>query len=440
MFRLNHTHDVNALSWVDSAHQHAHFGLQNLPFASFRVPQTDEEFRVGVAIGDEILDLERLCRAKLVNARTQAILNCASGPQLNALMAMGADAWHLLRQDIFEGLHQQNREWRAWQTCLVPQASAEYQLPSHVGDYTDFYASIHHARRVGALFRPDNPLLPNYQWVPIGYHGRASSLQISEHPVFRPYGQLNSSPDSVPVFSPCQRLDYELELAMYVGSGNLQGYPVTIDDAEAHLFGLGLMNDWSARDIQAWEYQPLGPFLSKSFATSLSPWLVSMEALAPYRCALQRETDSPPSLPYLHSEENQQSGGIDIQLEVRLLTPMMREQQQAPHIIGRSNFAHSFWTAAQMLTHHTSNGCNLCPGDVFASGTMSGPEAGQEGCLLELTQGGKVPLILANGEQRTFLQDGDEIIMSAHCRRDGFADIGFGEVRGIVCPAAEYGR
>jgi fumarylacetoacetase len=316
---------------------------------------------------------------------------------------------------------------------LLPQGEAEMQLPAAVGDYTDFYASLHHATNVGKMLRPDNPLLPNYKWVPIGYHGRASSLVVSGTPVGRPHGQTEPAEGGAPRFGPSRALDYELEVAAFLGPGNALGAPVPLAEAEKHLVGLVLLNDWSARDIQKWEYQPLGPFLAKSFATSISPWVVTLEALAPFRVpAGVRAAEDPQPLPYLAHEPDQAAGGFDVRLEVRLSTRAMRERGERPFVVSRSNLRDLYWTLAQMVAHHTSNGCNLRPGDLIASGTVSGPEPEGRGSLIERTWRGSEPLALPGGETRRFLEDGDEVILRGRCERAGFAPIGFGECRGVV--------
>jgi fumarylacetoacetase len=304
-------------------------------------------------------------------------------------------------------------------------------LPCEIGDYTDFYTSIHHATSVGRQFRPDNPLLPNYKWVPIGYHGRSSSIGVSGESIHRPRGQYKGADDAMPGFGPTRRLDYELEVGIFVAGGNAQGEPIAIADAESHLFGLALFNDWTARDIQAWEYQPLGPFLSKNFASTLSPWIVTMEALAPFRAPFARPAGDPQPLPYLDGEGNRREGALDITLEVWLSTARMREPQR----LMQSNFRDSYWTVAQLVAHHTVNGCNLRAGDLFGSGTQSGPQPGQGGSMLELSSGGKQPLTLANGETRSFLEDGDTVILRGYCERSGFRRIGFGDCAGTVLPA-----
>jgi fumarylacetoacetase len=312
-------------------------------------------------------------------------------------------------------------------------AEAVMAPPAIIGDYTDFYSSIHHASNVGRLFRPGNPLLPNYKYVPIGYHGRASSIVVSGTPVGRPSGQSKEPAAEAPVFGPTRSLDYELEVGFFAGPGNALGQPIPIADAEQHIFGLCLLNDWSARDMQSWEYQPLGPFLAKSFATTISPWIVTMEALAPFRVpAFQRPDGDPEPLPYLSAAEDRERGGIDLTLEVYIASRQMREAALQPMRLSRGNLRNLYWTLAQLLTHHSSNGCNLRPGDLLATGTVSGPSREERGCLLELTQRGAEPIRLPNGEIRKFLEDGDEVILRGYCERDGFARIGLGECRGTI--------
>jgi fumarylacetoacetase len=333
-----------------------------------------------------------------------------------------------LRADTPEG-----ERARAHGELLVAMRDVEPTLPARVGDYTDFYASIHHATNVGSMFRPDNPLLPNYKWVPIGYHGRASSIVASGTTVRRPAGQTRDDPASPPSYAPSRRLDYELEIGAVVSAGNPLGEPIPIGDAERHVAGLCLVNDWSARDIQTWEYQPLGPFLAKSFATTVSPWIVTLDALAPFRVpAAERAAGDPAPLPYLDDPEDRARGGFGITLEVLLTTRRMRDDGHAPFLVSRGNFATMYWTVAQLVAHHSSNGCNLLPGDLIASGTVSGPEKESRGCLLERTWRGSDPLLLPTGERRQFLEDDDEVVMRAWCARDGHRRIGFGECRGRV--------
>ena len=436
MSTLNETHHPALRSWVPSANTAGtDFPLQNLPFASFRRLGSSEAFRCGVAIGDQILDLAAAAQSGVFAGLALAAVQAGAQDKLNALMALGAPAWSALRLALSRALREGAPEQAALQACLVPQASAEYGVPARIGDYTDFYTSVHHATNIGKQFRPDNPLLPNYKWVPIGYHGRASSIGVSGQQFHRPKGQTLPPGATVPSLVPSQRLDIELELGIFVGSGNPLGEPVAMAEAEDHVFGLCLLNDWSARDIQAWEYQPLGPFLSKNFATTVSPWVVTLEALAPYRVAFDRPADDPQPLPYLDSATNRSQGAFDIQLQVGLQTPQMREAGQADATICRTSYRHAYWTVAQMVTHHTVNGCNLQPGDLFGSGTLSGPTLDQAGALIELTTGGKHPLTLPNGESRTWLQDGDAVVIRGWCEKAGAPRIGFGECVGTVLPA-----
>lgn len=436
MTMLNETHDPALRSWVASAHvAGADFPIQNLPFASFRRQGSAEPFRGGVAIGDQIVDLAAVARAGVFTGEAGEAAAAGAQAQLNALMAMGPSAWRALRLALSRALREGAAGQAALQACLVPQAQAEYGVPARIGDYTDFYTSVHHATNIGRLFRPDNPLMPNYKWIPIGYHGRASSIGVSGQVFHRPVGQTLPPGATQPSYGPCRRLDIELELGIFIGTGNALGEPVSMAQAEDHVFGICLLNDWSARDIQAWEYQPLGPFLAKNFATTISPWVVTLEALAPYRVAFERPADDPPPLPYLDSQANRQGGAFDIQLQVGLQTPAMREAGQGDASICRTSYRHAYWTVAQMVAHHTVNGCNLQPGDLFGSGTLSGPSLDQAGALIELTAGGKHPLSLPNGETRTFLEDGDAVVLRGWCEKAGAARIGFGECRGTVLPA-----
>lgn len=432
--QLNQTHDPALRSWVDAANGGStDFPIQNLPFCVFRRRGSAEAFRGGVAIGDQIVDLANLGNA-LHDAPQQARDAAALAAQssLNALMAAGPEAWSALRLALSRLLRSGAPPRPA---ALVPQADAEYGVPAQIGDYTDFYTSIHHATAVGKLFRPDNPLLPNYKWVPIGYHGRSSTIGVSGQTFHRPRGQTMPPGAAAPSFGPCQRLDYEAEVGIFIGAGNAAGEPIAVAGAERHVFGLCLLNDWSARDLQAWEYQPLGPFLSKNFATTISPWIVTLEALAPYRAAWQRDAADPQPLPYLDYPALRDSGGFDIELEVCLQTAAMRRDGVAPARISQSNFRHSYWSVAQLLAHHTVNGCALRPGDFLGSGTQSGPDASEAGSLLELSAGGKRPLTLPNGEERIFLADGDVVEMRGWAVRAGHPRIGFGAVSGQVLPA-----
>ncbi len=434
---LNATHAPDLRSWVDSANTPDNgFPIQNLPFAVFHPEGEDGDWRVGVAIGDAILDMRKVVALTPFQGVAAEALAACAGPTLNALMALPATHASALRAALSAALAQGSDLQAALAPTLTPRATARFNLPAHIGDYTDFYISLHHATSVGRQFRPDNPLLPNYKWVPIGYHGRASSIVISGQPFARPVGQTRPPQEgAAPVFGPSQRLDYELELGLFIGQGNALGQRIGIEAAESHLFGICVLNDWSARDLQAWEYQPLGPFLAKNFASTISPWVVTLEALAPFRVPFLRDAQDPAPLPYLSSDANTQAGALNIDLQVLLTTSKSREAGQAPHPLAHSNFRHAYWTPAQLLTHHTVNGCNLRPGDLLGTGTLSGPDAGEEGSMLELTQGGKQPLNLPWGEQRTFLQDGDEIIMRAECRKEGYPVISLGECSGVILPA-----
>jgi fumarylacetoacetase len=415
---MNETHDPRRKSWVESANDPAtDFPIQNLPFGIFRRRNSSESPRGGVAIGDQILDL--------------AALGLKTGPSLNALAAAGRAKWQALRRALSRALSDPKQK-RHLARHLVPMKKSELLLPVAIGDYSDFFTGIHHATNMGRMFRPDNPLLPNYLWVPIGYHGRASSIVVSGTPVIRPNGQEKAPDVAAPSFGPAKRLDFELELGFVIGPGNALGKPVPILRALDHVFGVVLFNDWSARDIQAWEYQPLGPFLAKSFASTMSPWIVTLEALEPFRSpASERSAAQPKPLPYLFDESDQRQGHFDIRMEMHLRTRQMRR----PHCLTRSNFRHSYWTAAQIVAHQTSNGCNLRPGDLLASGTISGPTPDSCGSMIELTQSGKNPVPLPSGETRTFLEDGDEVIQRGRCEREGYVPIGFGEAAGVVRPA-----
>ena len=436
MAHTNQTHDPALRSWVASANDPGcDFPIQNLPFAVFRRRASSEAFRCGVAIGDQILDLAAAAQSGVFSGDAATALQAGAQDKLNALMLLGSSALSALRLALSRALRDGAAEQAALQACLVPQTDAEFDVPARIGDYTDFYTSVYHATNIGKLFRPDNPLLPNYKWVPIGYHGRASSIRVSGQAFHRPVGQTMPPGGKEPVFGPSKRLDIELELGIFIGAGNDLGEPVTIAQAEDHVFGICLLNDWSARDIQAWEYQPLGPFLSKNFATTVSPWVVTLEALAPYRTALSRPADDPQPLPYLDSEHNRRAGAFDIQLQVGIQTARMREAGQGDASICRTSYRHAYWTVAQMVAHHTVNGCNLQPGDLFGSGTLSGPTHDQAGALVESTVGGKEPMQLPSGETRTFLEDGDAVVLRGWCEKAGSARIGFGECWGTVLPA-----
>ncbi|NBF02342.1 fumarylacetoacetase [Pseudomonas sp. Fl5BN2] len=425
-------------SWVESANGHPDFPLQNLPLGVFSTQGSAP--RSGVAIGAQVFDLEAALAAGLFEGLAKTAVEAARGGQLNGFFQLGRPARVALRERLLELLSEGSSlrgKIEAQGAKLLPLAAdCQMHLPAKISDYTDFYVGIEHAQNVGKLFRPDNPLLPNYKYVPIGYHGRASTIRASGADVRRPKGQTLPAGQSEPTFGPCARLDYELELGIWIGQGNEMGESIAIGDAAEHIAGFCLLNDWSARDIQAWEYQPLGPFLSKSFITSISPWVVTAEALEPFRRAQpQRPEGDPQPLPYLLDQRDQAAGGFDIELEVLLTTQAMREQGLPAHRLTLSNTQHMYWTVAQMVAHHSVNGCQLQAGDLFGSGTLSGPQSGQFGSLLEITEGGKKAIELASGEVRKFLEDGDEIILRGRCSREGFASIGFGECRGTVQPA-----
>lgn len=431
---LDATHDPALRSWVESANDGAtDFPIQNLPYARARRSGTDEPWRIMVAIGDQALDLAAAVNAaEHTDAQAAALAPLVRG-DLNAFMARGPADWQLVRESLSRALAAGNPAEPALAPCLIAQSALEFSLPCTIGDYTDFYTGLHHATTVGKLFRPDNPLLPNYQWVPIGYHGRASSIGVSGQTVRRPMGQTLPPGSTVPQFGPCKRLDYELELGLIVGTGNALGESVSIDRAESHLFGIVLLNDWSARDVQAWEYQPLGPFLSKNFATTISPWTVTVAALAPFRVPFTRPEGDPQPLPYLDSDANRAAGAIDIALTVQIETAAMARDGQPPVTLGASRWPEAaYWTAAQLITHHTVGGCNLQPGDLLGTGTLSGPAPDQAGSLLELSMGGKTPITLPNGEQRTFLAEGDRVVLRGRCTAAGTVGIGFGECSGQV--------
>jgi fumarylacetoacetase len=439
---IDDTHAPNRRSWVASANQHAEFPIQNLPLGVFTPPGGAP--RGGVAIGDEIFDLAAALEHGLFNGAANRVAaeaaEAASGPTLNPLLALGPKARAALRQRIGELLDAANGDRARVEglrsRLLHRAADCRIELPAAIGDYTDFFAGIHHATNAGKLFRPDNPLMPNYKYVPIGYHGRVSSFSASGADVRRPNGQRKPASETVPTFGSCRNLDYELELGVWIGPGNELGKPIAIAEAADHIAGFCLLNDWSARDIQAWEYQPLGPFLGKSFMTTVSPWVVTPEALAPFRIPqAPRPSDDPAPLPYLFDASDQAAGALDIELEVLLLTEGLQAKGLPAHRLAVSNARHLYWTVAQLVAHHTCNGCNLRPGDIFGTGTISGSSDDSLGSLLEISRGGRREIALASGETRRFLQDGDTVIMRAHCHREGFAGIGFGECRGTVVAA-----
>lgn len=433
------TLDPARRSWVASANApDTDFPIQNLPFCVFRRGQ--DAPRVGVAIGDQIVDVRAAHAHGLFTGDALPAAHACDAPSMNALMALGRLPVRALRVQLSELLREGGRGESARDELapivLLPRDTLELLLPATVGDYTDFYASVHHATNVGRMFRPDQPLLPNYKWVPIGYHGRASSVVVSPTPVRRPTGQRKPPTEDIPTVGPSRALDYELELAVWVGPGNALGDVISLDDAESHLFGVSLLNDWSARDLQAWEYQPLGPFLAKNFASSVSPFVVTLDALEPFRAPLAARAEGDPEpLPYLSSAADRERGGIDITLEVWLRTARMRDEGVPPVLLSRSQSLDLYWSFAQMLTHHASNGCNMQPGDVLGSGTISGADADSRGCLLELTQRAAQPIALPNGETRGFLEDGDEVTLRGYAEREGAVRIGFGECVGVVVPA-----
>jgi fumarylacetoacetase len=431
---LNETHDPRLQSWVASANAPGtDFPLQNLPFGVFRRAGGSEAFRGGVAIGDQILDLAAALSTGVLSAASARAAALAAQPALNEFMAAGPQAWSALRGALSSVLRAGADQQQPLQACLLPQSQAQYALPARIGDYTDFYTSIHHASAVGRLFRPGtDPLSANYKWMPIGYHGRSSSIGISGQQFPRPSGQILAGGAASPTLAASERLDYELELGVFIGYGNAQGSPVALEQAESHVFGLCLLNDWSARDLQAWEYQPLGPFLGKNFATTISPWIVTLEALEPYRVPWTRPAGDPPPLDYLDSPKLRRHGAIDLQLEVWLESELMRRAGRMPYRLSHSNFRDAYWNIAQLLAHHTVNGCNLQPGDLLGTGTQSGPQPEEAGSLLELSQAGRRPVTLPDGETRGFLEDGDAVIMRGWCERGGAARVGFGELVGRV--------
>ncbi len=437
---MNETHNPDLRSWLASANDTAtDFPIQNLPFGVFRRRGTQQEPRVGVAIGDRVLDIPRCLNAGLIDGTAAEAASFCNAPSLNALMSLAPKWWSALRRGLSRLLSSDSSALRTHslrEEMLPAMVQVDLLLPCVIGDYTDFYSSIHHAHNVGSMFRPDNPLLPNYKYVPIAYHGRSSSIVPSGTGIRRPSGQVKD--ESGVHFVPTMQLDYELEAGFLVGLGNPLAQPIPVEEAESHIFGMCLVNDWSARDIQAWEYQPLGPFLGKNFATTVSPWVVTLEALEPFRIpACPRPSEDPPPLPYLASPSDEQRGGIDLILEVFIQSSLMKCRGADPLRLGRSRLKDVYWTAAQMVAHHTCNGCNLRPGDLLASGTVSGEGEDARGSLLELTQRGRNPIPLPGGEERAFLQDGDEVVMRGYCEREGFARIGFGECRGRVLPAGQ---
>jgi fumarylacetoacetase len=431
---MDETHAPALQSWVPSANGHTDFPIQNLPLGIFS--PAGGAPRAGVAIGDQILDLPALAATGLLHGEALRAAQAAQGGTLNGLLALGAGPRQALRQALSALLARGGAAEAHASAVLHESADCTLHLPAAIGDYTDFYTGIYHATAIGKLFRPDAPLLPNYKYVPIGYHGR-SSVRPSGVPFRRPHGQRKPADAPAPVFEPCRNLDYELELGVWIGPGNEPGTPIGIAHAASHIAGYCLLNDWSARDIQAWEYQPLGPFLAKSFATTISPWIITPEALAPFRIAQPARPEGDPApLPYLANAADQAEGALNITLEVLLSTPAMRTAGEAPFRLSRGNTQHAYWTMAQLVAHHSSNGCDLSPGDLFGSGTLSGPTPDSLGSLMELTSNGHAPITLPNGETRRFLEDGDEIHLQARAEALGAVTIGFGPCSAIVLPAA----
>jgi len=431
-FALNETHDPARRSLLDSANEPGcDFPIQNLPFGVFRTAGAAP--RVGVAIGDQILDVAA-AGASFDGLAAEAARACAT-PPLNRLMALGPPASSALRLALSRALSVDhgNQDIRRH---LTPMAEAELIMPAAVPNFTDFFASVFHATNAGRAFRPDNPLLPNYKYVPVAYHGRASSIRVSGTPFRRPNGQRKPPNETAPSYGPSRNLDFELELGIYIGTPSELGSVVPIGQAAEHIFGFCLLNDWSARDVQGWEYQPLGPFLGKNFATTVSPWVITAEALAPFRVgAFERPDGDPAPLPYLDDADDRVHGGLAITLEAAIASEAMRRAGSAPLRLAHTSSANLYWTVAQMVAHHACNGCNLETGDLFGSGTISGPDKSSWGSLLELTERGREPIALPSGEARRFIEDGDEIIFHGFCTREGFARIGFGECRAVVLPA-----
>jgi fumarylacetoacetase len=439
MISLNRTHDPEARSWVAAANETlCDFPIQNLPYGVFRT-HSQEPFRAGIAIGDHVLDLGLLhASGRLDGLALQAAGACLD-TTLNRFMAMGAAAWQALRHAAFDLLKADATPQTvdAVRKCLVPQTAVEHAVPVAIGDYTDYFTSIHHAINGGRLLDPDYKLARAFQWLPMAYHGRASSIGMTGQQFVRPHGQVLDETSGTPVYRPTRRLDFELELGVFIGRENAQGRPVAMAEAENSVFGICLLNDWSARDIQAWEMTPLGPFQAKNFATTLSPWIVTLEALAPFRGPVQKVIDGPAPLPYLDSAANRDRGALDIRLNVLIETEAMRASGSDPRLLCTTNFAHQYWTIAQMVTHHTAGGCNLRVGDLLGTGTISDPQPENAGSLIELSLAGRKPVDLGNGEERSFVEDGDRIILQGWCERADFRRIGFGSNFATVAPARQ---
>jgi fumarylacetoacetase len=431
--KLNETHDPARRSFVESANASGtDFPIQNLPFGIFR-PAPGQVPRVGVAIGDQIVDVAA-AGAAFDGPAAEAAKAC-SAATLNQLMSLGPQAWSALRLTLSRALSTQNGD-ESIVRHLTAMAQAEILLPVAVPNFTDFFASVFHATNAGRMFRPDSPLMPNYKYVPVAYHSRASSVRVSGTAFKRPRGQRKPQNETVPSYGPSRNLDFELELGFYIGTPSELGEPIPVGNAADHIFGFCLLNDWSARDVQAWEYQPLGPFLAKNFSTTVSPWVVTAEALAPFHTkAFARPDGDPAPLPYLDDADDRANGGLDISLEVYMSTERMRRAGTAPLRITQTSAAWLYWTVAQMVAHHTCNGCNLAIGDLMGTGTISGPDKPNLGSLLELTLRGTEPLTMPSGEKRGFIEDNDEILFRGFCEKPGYARIGFGECRAVVLPA-----
>jgi fumarylacetoacetase len=421
-------------SFVERADDASGWGLSNLPLGAFGAEGRGR--RIGVRIGDSVLDLHACVERGIMDRLDLSIRDSLAQPDLNAHMGLGPAAWSAVRAELARLLDASTPDLRDrtdLAALLLPEWSVSMRVPCRIGDYTDFYASLHHATNVGSMFRPDNPLLPNWKHVPIGYHGRASSIVATGTPVHRPLGQTVAQDSGPPSFGPSKLMDYELEMGAIIGVGNDLGVPIPVAKAASHVYGFVIVNDWSARDVQKWEYQPLGPFLAKNFATTVSGWVVSMEALVPYRVPLPaREAGDPQPLPYLVADGDFL---LDVQLEVSIASAGMRAAGAAPTVVSRGRFTDMYWSIAQMVAHHASGGCNLQPGDMLASGTISGASPESRGCLLERTWRGTQPITLGDGSERRFLQDGDEVVMRAWCEAAGKPRIAFGDCRGVVLPA-----
>lgn len=445
--KLDHTHDASTTSWLDSANvADCDFPIQNLPFSIFRRAGSQEAFRGGVAIGDQVLCLTTLRHADCLQGLAAEAAAACAAPVLNDFLAMGPHAWRALRHGLFALLRADAEPavQTAVRTCLIPLEQVEYAIPTRIGDYTDFYTSVDHATNIGKLLQPDNPVTPNFKWMPIAYHGRVSSIGISGQRFHRPMGQSLPAGGKAPVYGPCAKMDYELELGIVIGQGNRQGHPIKLADVDQHIFGICLLNDWSARDIQSWEMAPLGPFQAKNFATTISPWIVTLDALTPYRQPWTRPATDPQPLDYLESAGNRAEGAFDIQLEVWLQTPARQARGAGPTRLTHTSFRHQYWSIGQMVAHHTVGGCNLNPGDLLGSGTISGPVQTEAGALIELTNAGRDPIAIPidDGEpgpveQRSFLEDGDIVSLRGWCEKPGQARIGFGESLGQVLPAVQ---